>query len=229
MCLIILTQPSVKLPTKKELKYAWDNNPHGAGYSFYKESLSIIKKELLDFKVFYSMLKKDYKAYGKFSQFLIHFRYATHGVIDNSNCHPFNMTNGPTMAHNGIICEMPEHPTKSDTIIFKENILEKLPTRFWENQSIMILLETFLDGNKIVFIHNAFDYTIINEKLGHWKNDCWFSNDTYEAIYQAKSYKQFNETDFPCDFCGLNLKTFYIEDFESCLCKSCCDYNGVFA
>jgi predicted glutamine amidotransferase len=229
MCLIILTQPSVKLPTKKELQCAWENNPHGAGYSYFMGTLNIIEKELLNFEVFYAMLKKDYKVYGKFSQFLIHFRYATHGLIDDSNCHPFTMINGPTMAHNGIICEMPEHPTKSDTIVFKEYILEKLPTRFWENESIMILLETFLDGSKIVLIHNAFEFTIINEKLGHWNNGSWFSNDTYEDSYAPYSINRFEQTDFPCDFCGQTIKTFYIEAFESCLCKSCCEYNGVLA
>jgi predicted glutamine amidotransferase len=59
-------------------------------------------KEMTNFDRFYKEYAKQRKA-NKGSNFVLHFRIATSGKIDKTNCHPFAVNKNLAFVHNGII------------------------------------------------------------------------------------------------------------------------------
>ena len=82
MCLLVVQKPNTKM-SYKNISNAWDSNSDGSGYSFSKDGI-IITKKYMDLKAFKSNFNSDWNS-NKDKTFLIHFRYATHGLknVDN--------------------------------------------------------------------------------------------------------------------------------------------------
>jgi len=57
--------------------------------------------------------------------YVAHFRWATHGVVDLENCHPFEIGGGAHLAHNGILNVETPDPTKSDTWHFADALRQE--------------------------------------------------------------------------------------------------------
>ena len=96
------------------------------------------------------------------------------------------------MIHNGILSiDVPKDSKVSDTVLYVEQYLKPLPKDFMLNDGIMSLITDHIGaGNKFVFLNNHGDFSIANEKAGHWKNGVWFSNYSYEAYsFYTKGYK----------------------------------------
>jgi hypothetical protein len=78
---------------------------------------------------------------------------------------------------------------RSDTRIFKDTILAKLP-RYWErNDAILDLLEERIGISKVIMLDVDNNYTFLREDLGHWKDDVWYSNNAYMHRPQVYTYK----------------------------------------
>lgn len=98
MC-VIIHKPAGKNISYQRLKKCWDSNPHGAGLMWVDDSVLKIKKGFLRFKDFY----KFYELV-KNKNLVIHFRYASEGIVNSENTHPFNTFDGKLgMCHNGTI------------------------------------------------------------------------------------------------------------------------------
>lgn len=110
-----------------------------------------------------------------------HARYATHGVLGKTMCHPFWIVPGKSaLMHNGVLSP-PEHDGQkgwSDTKFFVENIVKRLPEDWSDHVHLRWLVEQATSGNKLVIFERD-RCTIINEKLGHWREGIWFSNHGY--------------------------------------------------
>lgn len=112
MCLIVYRESGKKL-TVNALKKMWKQNPHGAGYWIEKNSGDgVVKfsKGFLTFKGFIDSIRQEKLSYDE--RYAIHFRYATHGGISPSLCHPFIVDgqwwqlsgrSSQIIMHNGII------------------------------------------------------------------------------------------------------------------------------
>lgn len=91
MCIAIIKPPNFELPSRKILQNCFDNNPHGAGFSYVKDGKVYIRKGYDNFLEFYEELlssninKKDLA--------FIHFRIANKGLKDKGNTHPFPICN----------------------------------------------------------------------------------------------------------------------------------------
>ena len=81
MCVIIVKNKGVEMPSKKELKLAFEHNPHGWGIV----SSNGVFAHGMDFQTFLSILK----GVSTEDACIIHFRIATHGSVGVKNCHPF--------------------------------------------------------------------------------------------------------------------------------------------
>lgn len=192
MCLIILKTPDGNV-TKDILKQAFINNPNGVGIAYTNYNNIIVEKnlhrmnEFEKFYIHYQEFEKRAKALN--SNLLIHFRYATQGKINTDMCHPFEVYKGLVFAHNGIIFGNEyKNNLYSDTYLYNEKVLKKLPKEFYLNKGIIKLIKKDVgDYNKLVFLDVDNRYTIINEDIGQWLNGCWYS---YPQIY-----KTYNE---PC-------------------------------
>ena len=101
------------MPSKRLLKAMYAKNPDGMG--FVSESDYF---RTMDFEEFYKRLKNVPDE----ENCIIHFRWATHGSIKVSNCHPFH-ENGVYFAHNGIL-SIPSVNDKTDSeICFRNKIM----------------------------------------------------------------------------------------------------------
>ena len=106
MCLLIYKPAGNKLPSYNDLKAAADCNPDGFGFATPKTYF-----RSLNFDVFYTHLLnvKDSEPC------IIHLRWATHGSVKISNCHPFKKGH-VVFAHNGVLSIEPlKDKTDSET------------------------------------------------------------------------------------------------------------------
>jgi hypothetical protein len=94
--------------------------------------------------------------------------------------------------------EVPKNSEINDTQIFIKKFMKEIKAKdLMHNKSIQNLIaETISSRNKFVLLDNRGYYKIINEKAGHWKNNVWFSNYSYEAYstftkYEKKSSKNY--------------------------------------
>jgi len=210
MCIIILNTKG--LIPKTTLQACAINNPDGAGMMHaYKGKLETFK-ELKSFDLFYeyySNVRKSFKG-----NIALHFRIKTHGTVSEKNIHPFFINRNLAFMHNGILdVEDYEKTELSDTQLFNERILKRLPKDFLRNKAIMELIETSIGYNKLLFLNNLNEYTIINEKAGLWREGNWYSNYSYLAE------TSFNFDDYECESCGKILFSDY--EIEEGFCTEC--------
>ena len=187
MCVIAIQPRGIQI-SKEHLENCWDNNNHGAGIMYAVNGKVIVKKEMKSFDAFYSHIVE---ASAHDTSVVIHFRIATSGGINDYNCHPFKVHKNLYFCHNGILdIDVPKGSKENDTQIFNNGLMKPLPYNFYKNNAIMNVLEfTIGSGNKFVFLDDAGDFFILNEKAGEWSEDgAWFSNTSYKRSSYSKAY-----------------------------------------
>jgi hypothetical protein len=231
MCLIAAS-PRGKPLTDAAIIEAWGNNPHGFGVMYATEN-RIVTKKTRKLKTVFKLLAE---AEGK--PFVAHFRWATHGVKNIDNTHPFEITENLSVAHNGIIkidCPVKD---KSDTWHYVQK-LKTLPDVLSEPQLKMIG-EEIGKGNKLAFLHSAGDIKIVNEGQGDWEGDIWYSNaySVADSVFYQWKWSPVPKTDAPycgevngdseawdyCELCGQSDWLTWHFDVE--MCKTCTNLYG---
>lgn len=214
----------------------WDNNPDGAGMAYVLNNEVVIQKEMdsvEDFYINYCGIRERTEL-----PMIVHFRVATSGIVDEANCHPFEVFPGLAVAHNGILNHIDPTPSTNDTRVFNEQILSRLPRDFMYNEGISQLLSVFLEDSKMVFIDKFGMFNIINEHLGHWdeKQLNWFSNYSYlqSHLYtfpkknQLSLSKQYNKHQMEyCEGCDAYVdfaKMDYSRALGISLCRNCFEW-----
>jgi hypothetical protein len=186
MCIAILNSPNVTF-TQELIRNCWNNNKDGGGmiWTDVKSNQLYIHKEVQSFQNFYNKYLEIRKENPQ-SNVVLHFRISTSGGVNETNCHPFQVNKDLAFVHNGIISELNGiDAKKSDTNLFNETYLRKLPSDFIYNDAILKLIQKFIGSSKLVFLNAYNEYTIINESLGKRDDEfdgCWFSNSTYKKI-----------------------------------------------
>lgn len=175
MCQLIC-KPQGAVLTKATLQRAWNENPHGAGFSFEKEGIIYYHKGFFHFKEFW----KAYQAEARSQNALVHFRYATHGEHSAENCHPFALGHNLTAAHNGVLSRfLPSgKDNRSDSRLFFEDYLGPV-MKNTDNPAVTLdhirpLIEKVIGGSKIAIL-GLHGFTIYNERLGEWHDGAWYS------------------------------------------------------
>jgi hypothetical protein len=123
MCLLVVASPN-STPRKKDLECASCNNPHGFGFAVVTPNGIVTGRGMSSKKVIKQFLevRKQYPE----SYAMYHARYATHGVKNEDNCHPFKVPSqfDTYLAHNGILdIDIKAGDRRSDTRIFAEDTL----------------------------------------------------------------------------------------------------------
>lgn len=123
---------------------------------------------------------------------LFHSRWATHGVLDTSNVHPFFAGHSAqtVVAHNGIL-PSEAHPrkgdTRSDTRLFAEELLSTRYRRLNRDRVQQALANWITRANKLVILTVDPRYTqnayLINSGQGVWDkpSGIWHSNYDFET------------------------------------------------
>lgn len=179
MCIAIV-KPEGKILTREVLEQCYNANRDGAGFAYYDPSIDevCIRKGYFSFDKFYS----------EFSEFqhlkcLVHFRIATHRVVNGENCHPWRINDDLVFIHNGTISGMNKNDDWSDTGNFCNNILKEMLQdypEFYKTSEFKWLIENSVSTfNKLAFLDSKGNHIIVNEKDGYWDQGCWFSNKSY--------------------------------------------------
>ena len=99
----------------REWRYRGRSNPHGYGFAFWKRKHPAVIKEPVS--LFKKVLEEGNPVYGLRSHmFICHVRYASVGLLDGSNTHPFVCALGEkeyVFAHNGTLLFIKERPLHS--------------------------------------------------------------------------------------------------------------------
>lgn len=183
MCLIVYQPAGTPQLDKAVFRNAWRTNKDGAGYMFAVDGKLIIRKPFWGVKKLWKSYRKDHAAYGTLSDFVIHFRYSTHGKIDGVNTHPHSLDDGnAALVHNGMLWEFEgTDGAISDTVNFCRTVLAYRPAAQLTSGKFSLFLEPLIGStNKIVIMDSTGRVQIINESFGVWDGSIWYSNDGYK-------------------------------------------------
>lgn len=227
MCLLVVSSPN-STPRKKDLENASCNNPHGFGYAVIAGNKIITGKGMSSKKMIKEFLEVRKKYPNSYAMY--HARFATHGIKNDENCHPFKVGGSDLtyLAHNGILpVDIPANDMRSDTRIFAEDILPSMGgITALDNTNLYRMIEGWASGSKIaVFTLDPvaeYDCYIINEDLGHWDNaGNWWSNDGYKADTWSKYFKHYDYTDTSTEYSCMMCANDITEDDNPYYCENC--------
>jgi hypothetical protein len=236
MCLLVVSSPN-STPKRKDLECASCNNPHGFGYAVIAGNKIITGKGMSSKKVIKEFLEVR-KQYPK-SYAMYHARFATHGVKNDDNCHPFKVGGSELtyLAHNGILSvDIPANDMRSDTRIFAEDILPAMGgVVALDNTNLYRMIEGWASGSKIAVFtldpNAEYDCYIINEDLGHWDNaGNWWSNDGYKENNWTSLFRHdanyydpsdlLDDGEYTCMICAeevdMNYNPYYCHNCGAC-------------
>jgi len=187
VCLLMVTMGQV--PDYNSIVNASNNNPDGFGYAIHYGDRIITSRGMNAQKTidkFFDALEgagTDFVA-------MYHARITTHGDSIIENAHPFRVGGRKDiiLGHNGML---PIHPKKgdrrSDTRIFAEDILPNLGVESLDSNDSFKRLEGWAAGSKLAILSNAPELRdsvyIVNEHLGDWDENVWWSNSSYKHSY----------------------------------------------
>ena len=239
MCLLTYS-PAGTVPKRKHLENSCRSNPHGFGYAILTQDKIIVGKGL-DYKKIvdeYLALKKQYPN----TESIFHSRYATHGEMNEANCHPFFVGNDnqTVIAHNGIL-DIPTYDNRSDTRVFVEDLFPTYDkSGGLDNPLVFNGIEQWAVGSKMVVLtlnpKYKYNVYIINEKLGHYdKKGIWWSNYgycdapakpastsayAYEYYSYEKGYHGKEEYVYVCPNCDTEIDDSDLNEYDM-LCTKC--------
>lgn len=195
MCLLVVASPN-STPRKKDLECASCNNPHGFGFAVITPNGIVTGRGMSSKKIIQRFLevRKEYPN----SWAMFHARYATHGVKNEDNCHPFKVPSNPDtyLAHNGMLdIKIGAGDKRSDTRIFAEDTLPSMGgVVALDDDHVWDMVSKWATGSKIVVFtldpRAKEQCYIINETAGHWDNDgMWWSNNGYKpSTWSSTTY-----------------------------------------
>ncbi len=185
MCILILKPKNKPFPSEETFMECFFNNPDGIGIGWNDGIRTHIKKGFMTFSHFMEYIdQRSIELIDK--DVMIHFRYATHGNIDNKSCHPFVIDrnyplkytgNKTIIAHNGII-HGKEFIKKdlSDTMV----LVQKINKKGLNHRSIKPILQSgkfiIMSPNKITIYGNFIE-----------DNGVFYSNDTYKPYIKPQN------------------------------------------
>ena len=236
MCLLIVCEPGHQ-PTEAELNRGSCANPHGFGFAMVAGDEIIHRRGMSAKKINAEFLRL--RAEHPNGWAIWHSRYATHGVKNESNCHPYPMgDDGLTyLAHNGVLDQpIPAGDKRSDSRVFAEDTLPAMGgVRALNNDTVRAMVSEWAGSSKIAILTldpvAEYQVIILNENLGTWVEGVWYSNGSHKppVVYDyplysvpSKSWTTLDEVfDDPIEFeCPECLSS---QSFEDCMswCSQC--------
>ena len=147
MCVIIIKPAGHSLPAKKDLKAAYDHNPDGCGFA--SPSMS---HHCLGFKEFWQHLRLVPKS----EPCIIHLRWATHGTVKESNCHPFYDEGTHTwFAHNGILPFHPKGDVTDSEYAFRRILAPSLRRHHIYSSEFAEVVHRIIGGSRFAFLQDG--------------------------------------------------------------------------
>ena len=178
MCIIIVRPEGGKMPTMAIIARCAALNPHGFGFATKDRIYKTLSFE--DFKREIKTIRKDETA-------ILHFRYATHGSIKTSNCHPFrDDKTGVSFAHNGILNITPIGDMTDSETAFRTRIVPTIKEHGFDSDEFIKANHDIIGCSRFAYIDKDGDYRLYGA-FTHYKG-CWYSNRNFMPIIERYSY-----------------------------------------
>jgi hypothetical protein len=214
MCIAILSEFGVDLPTKEVLRRCWDKNSDGAGFAYLTVNDTwMVEKGLMKFKHFW----KRFKSHNFTSEntVLIHFRVGTSGRIDYGKCypgctHPFPVSDKEEelmslkyeheniIMHNGVVGGGDGNLSDTQEAIrdYVYPLIDKIEDKKFRKIMCHCLETDLVKGGSRWFVATGPTYRL----LGNWILDdetkIWYSNSGYiyapPVVIKSTSYTPWN-------------------------------------
>lgn len=252
MCLLVVCNPN-STPSKDDLKMGACSNPHGFGFAIDTGSGIISERSMSAKKSIARFLELREQYPNGYAMW--HARYATHGVKNELNCHPFRVDSGEYdtyLAHNGVLdIHIPKGDKRSDTRIMAEELLPRLGgVSALDDDYVYDMISAWASGSKVAVMTNdpsaQYKIYIINESLGSWDdNGIWWSNSSYKPIVSTPRTESYSHTyglyepsvydivvaqednKFECPNCNA-LVDLYESELYCLTCECCFDCSAQF-
>ena len=245
MCLLVVCNPN-STPSKDELTTGACKNPHGFGFAIDTGSGIISERSMSAKKSIARFLELREQYPNGYAMW--HARYATHGVKNELNCHPFKVAgeHDTYLAHNGMLdIYIPKGDKRSDTRILAEELLPRLGgVSALDDDYVYDMLGAWSKGSKIAVMTNdpsaQYKIYIINESAGSWDDKgIWWSNNshkstpaitsyTYEpSVYDIVVAQEQGDNTFECPNC-MTLVDMWESELYCLMCECCFDCSAQF-
>jgi glutamine amidotransferase len=234
-------------PSKDELTTGACKNPHGFGFAIDTGS-GIISERSMSAKKSISRFLELREQYPN-GYAMWHARYATHGVKNELNCHPFRLAgeHDTYLAHNGMLdIVIPKDDKRSDTRIMAEELLPRLGgVSALDDDYLYDMIGSWSKGSKIAVMTNdpsaQYKIYIINESAGSWdSNGIWWSNNSHQptptitntnepSVYDivvSDGHFGYDEK-FECPNCA-SLIDLWESELYCLICECCFDCSAQF-
>ena len=186
MCIIIVNKRGML--SDAILKESNKANPDGAGLMFSVDNHIYMYKNLDGKKIIraYKVAREEFPDVPMF----LHFRISSSGEVDIPNCHPFRVNRETVLMHNGVLHDYTVYDSPvNDTRLFIKKVLSKIPQSQLFTSWMQALVEKAIGGgNKFVMLKRNGEWCIFNEKAGHWVDENWFSNYSYQTPMVRTKY-----------------------------------------
>lgn len=151
MCLIIYKESSADLNSRL-INSAFQRNKDGIGLILWDSEGKPYTEKYLGKKQCLALLKKLPEKL-KGIPAIIHFRFATKGVVDVENVHPFKIDDETFLMHNGTLSNYPElDKDRSDTWLFTEYVAKPILLAPMEQKSKISTLEKLSEGSRLLIV-----------------------------------------------------------------------------
>lgn len=191
-CLIIAKPNNEDLPKDEYILTAETRNADGIGIALWKNnSTSVLIKK--DFKTGKEVCKWMHTNVTKEDCLIVHLRFATAGLKDEGNRHPFpivdisqkelmrvvELNTDLVVAHNGVMSQYGGDTTFSDTQRFVMDILADSAIRSnLKSIAIRKLIKDFIGSDKLAILDKDGILLLIGDYHEH--EGCYYSNHNYE-------------------------------------------------
>lgn len=176
MCILIAKAKTARKPSLDEIKNSANANPDGCGVAWVQnKQIHCAHRRTLD-----DNFEKILQSIPDNAPAIYHFRIATHGTVNERNCHPFVSDDGKTaFAHNGILSiqnDKEKDWTDSETA-FRYLFLPILKTCKIDSAGFTAAINTIIGSSKFAFLQSNGTLTT----FGNFINDggLLFSNASY--------------------------------------------------
>lgn len=169
--------------TEEEFDNMWQSNEDGAGFAFINEKGELETRHSMKLDDIKKEWKELHALHSKYTPFLLHFRASSQGKVDVDNCHPFLPNPKTAFIHNGTIKSMPiDKDGRSDSRLFSEDWLARLPHNFTKNFVIIRFMEEYVGAsNKLAFLNTDGETLIVNKSGWTEHNNVLFSNTFFQS------------------------------------------------
>lgn len=224
MCLLMFQRVEDENLTKEIFDKAWSFNPDGFGLGYLHKTKNIlVTRKNLKKSAAWEIYKETRDAKKYHGWLILHWRFKTHGLVNEDNCHPFRAGNNVLLGHNGHI-KIPEDRTYpvawSDTRYFASILMDELPdkTKHVSHDKLNApFVQEWIGNSKLVTLEKGNE--VKDAKLIYWgfpvqkeelKKYGMFSNYGWEAGTRAKVISRHNNFTPPNTFSSESLDNRYM-------------------